>query len=93
MIINGISVDSKDVLGQAENAANLLSRHSLEIAIESYYLDHQFYPTAKNYQELISLLKKEKYIKGGPDDESVFYYQSSRGGQEYRLDLTKKNRS
>lgn len=89
VIISGMSVDAKDILQSAQQSANLLSKHSLEIALESFYIDHQSYPIARNSQELISQLKKEKYIQEGSAVASDFSYQSISQGQDYRLDLIK----
>lgn len=87
VMINGVSIGAKDILQSAQQSADLLSKHSLEIALESYYLDHQSYPQTHDSKTLIKELRQGSYIKNGPDDASVFHYHYLSGGQNYELEL------
>jgi len=87
IVFNGVTVDSEKITGAAEKVANQANLHQLVTAVEMYYMANNEYPQAIGGEELVNLLREERYIINRPLDPSVFAYEPLRGGQDFYLDL------
>lgn len=87
IMVNGIAVNTDDILNQAKSAVNGANVHQLATALEIYYLDHEAYPNVSGGQALVDTLEQEGYIQNRPLDANVFAYAVKDGGENYSLAL------
>ncbi|KKU26548.1 MAG: hypothetical protein UX39_C0008G0011 [Candidatus Magasanikbacteria bacterium GW2011_GWA2_46_17] len=87
LLVNGVLVNTDDILNQAKASANGANMHQLATVIELYYSDHDFYPNVSGGEALVSTLESEGYITGRPIDSNVFRYEAKDNGQNYSLKL------
>ncbi|MDO8590331.1 MAG: hypothetical protein Q7R69_03630 [bacterium] len=87
MLVNGVLVNTDDIINQAKASVNGANMHQLATVIELYYSDHDSYPNVTNGKSLIDTLESEGYIQSRPLDPSVFKYEPKKNGQDYSLKL------
>ena len=87
ILINGVFVNTDDIIAQAKASVNGANVHQLATVIELYYSDHDSYPTVSGGEALIETLESEGYIRNKPLDPKVFNYEPKQNGQEYSLKL------
>ena len=89
LLINGVLVNTDDVINQAKASVNSANVHQLATVMEIYYMDHDTYPNVSGGEALINTLESEGYIRNRPLDPKVFAYESKSNGQDYSLALAK----
>lgn len=87
LLINGVLVNTDDVINQAKASVNGANIHQLATVMEVYYMDHDTYPNVSGGEALINTLESEGYIRNRPLDPKVFTYESKANGQDYSLAL------
>jgi hypothetical protein len=85
--VNGVVVNSEDLVASAKEAANGANLHQIATVLEVYYSDHDSYPTVSDAEALINLFENEGYILNRPLDPNVFAYEATIGGQNYKLSI------
>ena len=87
LLVNGVLVNTDDVINQAKASVNGANVHQLATVMEIYYMDHDTYPKVSGGEALINTLESEGYIRNRPLDPKVFAYESKANGQDYSLAL------
>ena len=87
LVVNGVLVNTDDIINQAKASVNGANIHQLATAVEIYYMDHNSYPKVSGGEALIETLESEGYINNRPLDPKVFQYEIKNGGEDYSLAL------
>lgn len=87
LLVNGVLINTDDVVNQAKASVNGANIHQLATAVEVYYLDHSTYPNVSGGEALIQTLESEGYIRNRPLDPKLFKYEIRDDGEDYSLAL------
>ena len=87
LVVNGVMINSDDIINQAKASVNGANVHQLATVIELYYMDHDSYPNVSGGEALVNELATEGYIQNRPLDANSFNYESKLSGQDYSLTL------
>ena len=85
--VNGVILQSEDIINSAKSAANGANLHQLATVVELYYSNHDAYPNVSGGEALVDTLESEGYIRNRPLDPTVFKYEPKNNGQDYELKL------
>lgn len=85
ILTGGLSLNIGDILNETRLTVNTANLHQLAVALELYYLDHNYYPLTNESNELFIQLKP--YLKNPPTGTEAYVYQVLNRGQEYQLNL------
>lgn len=87
IMVNGVAFNTTDILASANQAVNSANLRQIATVLELYYMDHDQYPNTMGGEELFNLFQSAGYVKNRPIDPSVFQYEATQGGQDYKLAL------
>ncbi|MDP2593123.1 MAG: hypothetical protein Q8P52_00525 [bacterium] len=88
--INGVVVNSDDLIASATSAVNGANFHQIATVLEVYYMEHGEYPKATSGEELMDIFEKESMIRNRPIDADVFEYRTTQNGNDYILKIKKQ---
>src|SRR3989344_1848611 len=89
IMVNGVLMNSDDIIASAHVAANQMNIHQLDNALEIYYSDHGEYPAVEGGEALTELLVDDGYIRSQPFQPEKIVYEPTTGNQNYSLSLVK----
>jgi len=87
LMINGIMVNTDDILNETKTAVNGANIHQIATVLEIYYMNHGEYPDVVGGGNLIDTFETEGYILNRPSDANAFNYESKDNAQNYKLEL------
>ena len=87
IMVNGVLMNSDDIIASAHVAANQMNIHQLDNALEIYYSDHGEYPGVVGGEALTELLVDDGYIRSQPLQPEKISYEPQSDNQNYKLGL------
>ena|SRR3989338_4026187 len=87
IMVNGVLMNSDDIIASAHVATNQMNIHQLDNALEIYYSDHNAYPAVQGGEALTELLVLDGYIRSQPLQPEKIIYEPTGNNQNYSLSL------